>query len=159
MKLPRPFATRSLDGRPPAAADGPLYHALFGRDGAAELQRNLQDFERLSLSPWTLSSDGRDVGVGGFRLGLGDIRGFELLLNLVPGPLPVGLAGEFLSDALLFARAVLRADRLYSLVHDQTALSPRMLIQSGFSDEGLSPTPARPDQRVMGWDAPSPPSA
>lgn len=125
--------------------------ALFGRDGAAELQRNLLDYERNRIAPWTLASEGRDVGVGGFRLGFGEEEGFELTLSLLPGPLPVGLAGEFLSDAMLFARGVLRADRLYSRIDPDTALSERMLLKAGFTHHRADPTPARPDRRIMRW--------
>lgn len=156
MKAPNDFRTRRLTGRPPSPADAALYSRVFGAHGRQELERNLQDHERHRVAPWSLQCDGTDVGVGGCRIGFGRHEGLELVLALSPGPLPVGLAAEFLSDALLFVVATLRADRVFAFTDSETALSCRMLGAAGFVDAGPAPLTGRPDRRIMRWTASSP---
>jgi hypothetical protein len=155
MKSQPPFQTARLDGRAPSPADAAIYARLFGAAGARELERNLQDFERHQIAPWTLAAEGRDVGVGGFRLGFGQQEGLELCLTLVPDRLPIGLAAEFLSDALLCADGRLRADRLFALTDEQATLSRRMLEGRGFEDAGAFPRPGRPNLHLMRRLSPS----
>jgi RimJ/RimL family protein N-acetyltransferase len=155
MNPQAPFRTAQLLGRVPSAADAAIYTRLYGSTAARELERNLQDFERHQIAPWTLDLAGRDIGVGGFRLGFGEGDGMELSLRVLPDGLPIGLAAEFLSDALAFARTDLRADRLFALVDADTALSRRMLDREGFEDAGPAPHPGRPDLRLMRWVPPS----
>lgn len=155
MNTQAPFRTEKLVGRPPATGDAAIYARLYGPAGAGELARNLQDFERNRIAPWTLDLGGRDIGVGGFRLGFGQQEGMELSLRLLADGLPIGLATEFLADAMFFAAKDLRADRLYALVDEQTTLSRRMLDRHGFDDAGPAPLPGRPDMRLMRWAPPS----
>src|SRR6056297_3240876 len=123
MKSPNPFQTRDLVGRVPSEADTALYDRVYGGLGARELQRNLQDAARHGVAPWTLQVGGRDVGVGGFRLGFGADEGIELMLALVPDVPQVGLAGEFLTDAILFGEGTLRADRVFAFADSAATLS------------------------------------
>jgi hypothetical protein len=155
MKSPNPFKTRHLVGRAPSQADVTVYGRVFGALGERELQRNLQDQARHFVAPWTLQVGGRDVGVGGFRLGFGADDGIELTLTLVPDVPQVGLAGEFLTDAILFVEGTLRADRVFSYADSETTLSVRMLCDAGFHDEGPAPVPGRPDRRIMRWTSAS----
>jgi hypothetical protein len=99
------------------------------------------------------------VGVGGFRIGLTGDDGIELTLALVPDVAEVGLAGEFLRDAILFAVGTLRADRVFAYADAETTLSVRMLQGAGFDDAGPVPVPGRPDRRIMRWMAASPTTA
>ncbi len=155
MKSPNPFQTRHLVGRVPSEADTALYDRVYGGLGARELQRNLQDAARHGVAPWTLQVGGRDVGVGGFRLGFGADEGIELMLALVPDVPQVGLAGEFLTDAILFGEGTLRADRVFAFADSETTLSMRMLHDAGFHDAGPAPVPGRPDRRIMRWTSAS----
>jgi RimJ/RimL family protein N-acetyltransferase len=155
MTLQPPFKTATFVGREPSEADGAFYARLYGASGAGELARNIQDFERNQIAPWTLELAGRDVGVGGFRLGFGQDEGMELYLRLLPNGLPIGLAAEFLAEALLFADATLRADRLFALVDEHTTFSARMLQRHGFEAAGPAPRPGRPDLAIMRWGPPS----
>jgi RimJ/RimL family protein N-acetyltransferase len=155
MKLHPPFTTATLLGREPSATDGAFYARLYGPSGARELARNLQDFQRNEIAPWTLELAGRDVGVGGFRLGFGEGDGLELYLRLLPSGLPIGLAAEFLDGALVFAEARLRADRLFALVDEHSTFSQRMLQRHGFDEAGPAPRPGRPDLTLMRRASPS----
>jgi hypothetical protein len=155
MKAPNAFETRHLTGRPPTEADAGIYSAVYGALGLRELQRNLQDQARYAVAPWTLQAAGLDVGVGGFRIGFGPDEGIELLLSLAPNVPQVGLAGEFLRDAILFVVGTLRADRVFSFADRETTLSTRMLADAGFQDAGPAPTPGRPDRRIMRWSSAS----
>jgi hypothetical protein len=155
MKSPNPFQTRHLVGRVPSDADIAVYDRVYGSLGARELQRNLQDQARHFVAPWTLQIGGRDVGVGGFRLGFGADEGIELTLTLVPNVPQVGLAGEFLTDAILFVEGTLRADRVFAYTDSETTLSARMLSDAGFHDAGAAPIPGRPDRRIMRWTSAS----
>jgi hypothetical protein len=74
------FSTDNIAGRAPDAQDAGLYGRLFGKCGLKELQRNMHDYERHRIAPWTLSFGGTDMGVGGFRLGFGQDDGMELTL-------------------------------------------------------------------------------
>jgi hypothetical protein len=160
MKAPNAFQTRLLTGRPPSEADATVYGAVYGRLGTRELQRNLQDQTRYTVAPWTLQANGRDVGVGGFHIGLGaGTEGIELMLALSPDVTQVGLAGEFLRDAILFAIGTLRADRIFAFTDAETTLTVRMLAEAGFEDGGPMPVPGRPDRRVMLWTAANAPRA
>lgn len=143
-------------GRPPSEADEATYRAVFGSHGPRELQRNLQDHERYAVAPWTLQVAGADVGVGGFRIGFGANEGIELTLALLPNLPQVGLAGEFLRDAILFVQGTLRADRLFAFADRETTLSARMLGDAGFANAGPAPLPGRPDRRLMRWHSASP---
>lgn len=149
------FKTRQLMGGPPALADVKLYVRLFGANGHRELHRNLQDFSRYHVAPWTLHYDNTSVGVGGFRIGFGETQGIEVTLALLPDLPAVGLAGMFLEDALIIAQNTLRADRVFSHVDGETTLSPRMLRDAGFADAGPAPIPGRPDRRLMRWQTAS----
>jgi hypothetical protein len=149
------FRTATLVGREPSLADAPVYTRIFGRTGQTELARNLQDFERHRIAPWTLEHAGRDIGVGGFRLGFGHTDGMELCVSVLPDRLPIGLAGEFLSDALAFATDILRADRVFTLVDGDTTLTRGMLQRQGFEAAGAAPRPGRPDLILMRWCPPS----
>ena len=149
------FRTATLLGREPRPADAPVYARLFGRTGSTELARNLQDFERHRIAPWTLEMSGRDIGVGGFRLGFGHTDGMELCISILPDGLPIGLAGEFLKSALAFARDSLRADRIFTLVDENTTLTKRMLEAQDFEAGGSAPRPGRPDLTLMCWRPPS----
>ncbi|MCU4652913.1 hypothetical protein N8I71_08720 [Roseibacterium sp. SDUM158016] len=150
------FSTDNIAGRAPDAQDAGLYGRLFGKCGLKELQRNMHDYERHRIAPWTLSFGGTDMGVGGFRLGFGQDDGMELTFAVLPEPLPVGISAEFLSAALVFAVSGLRADRVFCLSDGDAALSPRMLLQAGFSDARAAPGPGRPDLRLMRWTAATP---
>jgi hypothetical protein len=154
MKQQEPFRTLRLIGRPPSPQDATLYRRLFGARGGPELERNLQDFGRYALAPWTLRSAGADAGVGGFRIGFGQDEGLELVLTLRPDSAEVGLAAEFLGDALLFAKGTLRADRVFCIVRPQSDLSARMLSGRGFVE-----TSREEDRRLMQWRAASAPAA
>ncbi len=155
MKAPNAFQTRMLTGRPPSEADSAIYTAVYGGLGLRELQRNLQDHTRYAVAPWTLQAEGRDVGVGGFRIGFGADEGIELMLALVPDVPQVGLAGEFLRDAILYVVGTLRADRVFAYADRETTLSVRMLVDAGFEDAGSAAIPGRPDRRIMRWTATS----
>ncbi|KPQ13947.1 MAG: hypothetical protein HLUCCO18_16465 [Rhodobacteraceae bacterium HLUCCO18] len=156
MKSPYPFRTRHLVGREPSEADATVYGRVYGALGERELQRNLQDQARHFVAPWTLQVGGRDVGVGGFRLGFGADDGIELMLSLTPDVPQVGLAGEFLTDAILFGAGTLRADRVFTFADSETTLSVRMLRDAAFHDTGPAPVPGRPDRRIMRWTSASP---
>lgn len=149
MKDAITFKTQQLTGGPPALADIGLYVRVFGASGHRELHRNLQDFSRHHVAPWTLHYDNTSVGVGGFRIGFGETEGIELTLALLPDLPTVGLAGAFLEDALVIAQNSLRADRVFSHVDGETTLSLRMLRDAGFEDAGPAPIPGRPDRRLM----------
>jgi RimJ/RimL family protein N-acetyltransferase len=151
MKSIPPFRTRHLVGRPPTEADHAIYTTIFGPRGLDELQRNSMDMARHGVAPWTLSLGGQDVGVGGFRIGFGSHEGFELTLSLVPGLRPVGLAGEFLRDAILFVEGTLRSDRVFTFTDSETTLSARLLGDAGFVDDGPAPIPGRSDRRILRW--------
>lgn len=155
MKSPATFQTRRLVGRPPSEADAAIYATVYGSLAPAELQRNIQDQGRYGVAPWTLSIGGKDVGVGGFRIGFGVHDGIELTLALVPNLRQVGVAGEFLKDAILFVEGTLRADRVFAFADSETTLSYRGLSTAGFTDEGPAPIPGRPDRRVMRWTSAS----
>lgn len=155
MTTPNAFQTTMLNGRPPSEADASIYTAVYGGLGQRELQRNLQDETRHTVAPWTLQAGGRDVGVGGFRIGFGADEGIELMLALIPNAAQVGLAGEFLRNAILFAVETLRADRVFAYADGETTLSVRMLSEAGFVDAGPAEVPGRPDRRIMRWTATS----
>jgi hypothetical protein len=159
MKAPNAFQTRRLTGRAPSDADTAIYASVFGNLGLRELQRNLQDNARYGVAPWTLQVGGKDVGVGGFRIGFGEDEGIEIALSLLPDLPDVGVAGEFLADALLFVMATLRADRVFAYADGETTISPRMLTDAGFHDAGAAPTPGRPERRIMRWTSTSHPTA
>ena len=154
MKQQEPFRTLRLSGRPPSPQDSALYRRLFGTRGGPELERNLQDSGRNGLAPWTLRTGGADAGVGGFRIGFGQGEGLELGLTLLPDRAQVGLAAEFLADALLFAEGTLRADRVFCIVRPHSDLSARMLAGRGFVEASREE-----DRRLMQWRAATAPAA
>jgi hypothetical protein len=154
MKHQNPFRTLRLAGRPPSPSDAQLYRRLYGKRGGAELDRNLQDQGRYGLSPWTLQLAGADAGVGGFRIGFGAGEGLEILLKLLPDHRLVGLPAEFLADALLYAEATLRADRVFCTIGPQSDLSARMLRGRGFTADPV-PAPVADDVSLMQWRATS----
>ncbi|MEJ6395290.1 GNAT family protein [Gymnodinialimonas sp. 2305UL16-5] len=129
------FRTTRLSGRPPRPMALGIYERLFGSKAEGDLDRDIQDWGRHRIAPWTLVHAGHEVGVGGFRIGFGD-DGLEVLFHFVPEVWGQGLAGEFLTSALDHARQTLREDRFFGRVADVAGASHRVMQKAGFHDTG-----------------------
>ena len=137
------FRTPRLTGRHPAPDVADLYETLFGRDGASMLERNIQDWSRHRVAPWTLAHAGQDVGIGGFLIGFGN-DGLELSFHFIERVWGLGLASEFVTAAIDHATDILNADRFFAVVGNGGAASVRVLEKAGFrfaKDDG--------DRRIM----------
>ncbi len=128
------FRTLRLSGRAPSPLALGLYQQLFGARGEGDLERDMQDWSRHRISPWTLSHAGNDIGVGGFRLGFGD-DGLEVLFHFLPDMWGQGLASEFLLAALDHARGPLNAQRFFGHVSEGSVSSQRVMEKAGFRVE------------------------
>ena len=126
------FRTTRLTGRPPGAQALSLYARLFEATGEGDLNRDMQDWRRHAIAPWTLTHAGHDVGVGGFRIGFAD-EGLEVLFHFVPEVWGQGLASEFLGAALDHARVQLREDRFFGHVSTTDTASRRVMEKAGFA--------------------------
>lgn len=125
------FRTERLTGRKPGPQALPLYMRLFDSTGADNLDRDVQDWARYEIAPWTLTHAGHDVGVGGFRIGFAN-EGLEVIFHFVPEVWGQGLASEFLSTALDYARTTLREDRFFGYVRPEEVASLRVMEKAGF---------------------------
>lgn len=129
------FRTTRLTGSPPRRETLPLYDRLFDDAGAGFLDRDIQDWTRHGIAPWTLSHAGHEIGVGGFRIGFAE-DGLEVLFHFVPDVWGQGLASEFIKDALDHARRDLREDRFFGRVNADNEASLRVMQKAGFKDVG-----------------------
>ncbi len=129
------FRTSRLSGRPPRPLALSLYIKLFGASGEGDLNRDIQDWDRHRIAPWTLAHASHDVGVGGFRIGFAE-NGLEVLFHFTPDVWGQGLASEFLSAALDHGRKVLREDRFFGRVASDDLASERVMTKAGFVDRG-----------------------
>lgn len=125
------FRTTRLTGRSPGPGALPLYARLFGGTGEADLDRDMQDWARHAIAPWTLTHAGHSVGVGGFRIGFAD-DGLEVLFHFVPEVWGQGLASEFLGAALDYARITLRETRFFGSTQPDDTASHRVMEKAGF---------------------------
>ncbi|MBF9043880.1 GNAT family N-acetyltransferase [Rhodobacterales bacterium HKCCE4037] len=133
-----PFQTIRLSGRPPGPLAVGLYDSLFGDRGKSDLERDMQDWRRHRIAPWTLAHAGHDIGVGGFRIGFGD-DGLEVLFHFVPEVWGQGLASEFLISALDHARGQLLEERFFGYVTETSERSRRVMEKAGFKADGTQP--------------------
>lgn len=131
------FRTTRLSGRPPRPMALAIYQQLFEEQAEPDLDRDIQDWTRHRIAPWTLVHANHEVGVGGFRIGFGE-DGLEVLFHFVPEVWGQGLATEFLTAALDHARLELREDRFFGRVSGDSDASFRVLEKAGFRDGGLS---------------------
>ncbi len=133
MDDPVDFRTLRLSGRVPSPLALGLYETLFGKGGEGLLDRDMQDWGRHRIAPWTLAHAGHDVGVGGFRIGFGD-DGLEVVFHFVPEVWGQGLASEFLIASLDYARVTLRASRFFGTVPGESgpSSSSRVMEKAGF---------------------------
>lgn len=129
------FSTSRLSGRPPRPMALALYRKLFEAKGEGDLNRDIQDWDRHRIAPWTLAHAGHDVGVGGFRIGFAE-DGLEVLFHFSPEVWGQGLASEFLTAALDHGRKTLREDRFFGRVADDDVASQRVMTKAGFVDTG-----------------------
>ncbi len=129
------FRTTRLTGRPPRPMALRLYQALFGKAGEGDLNRDIQDWGRHRIAPWTLSHAGHEVGVGGFRIGFAE-NGLEVVFHFLPDVWGQGLASEFLTAALDHARRELREDRFFGHVRPDDEASRRVMEKAGFGYSG-----------------------
>lgn len=134
------FRTARLSGRAPHPKASPLYDRLFGTSGSAQIHRDLDDWKMRAVAPWTLAHAGHDVGVGGFRIGFGDV-GLELSFHFLPQVWGLGLASEFVHAALDHARDVLQEDRVFARVEPDNAPSLRVLEKVGFTPDASADGP------------------
>ncbi|MEJ6389061.1 GNAT family N-acetyltransferase [Gymnodinialimonas ulvae] len=125
------FRTIRLSGRAPGPQALGLYNGLFDGRGESDLDRDMQDWQRHRIAPWTLSHAGHDVGVGGFRIGFGD-DGLEVIFHFLPEVWGQGLASEFLIAALDHATYSLRANRFFGRVPEASEQSRRIMQKVGF---------------------------
>lgn len=125
------FRTTRLTGRAPGPGALSLYVRLFDENGAGDLDRDMQDWSRHAIAPWTLTHAGHDVGVGGFRIGFAD-DGLEVLFHFVPEVWGQGLASEFLSAALEHAKTTLRETQFFGYTHADETASRRVMEKAGF---------------------------
>ncbi|WP_224815282.1 GNAT family N-acetyltransferase [Hasllibacter sp. MH4015] len=137
------FQTMRLSGVPPRPGALPIYDALFDGAGESNLDRDIQDWRRHQIAPWTLRHAGQCVGVGGFRLGFGE-DGLEIVFRFLPAFWGQGLASEFLTSALDHARRHLKEDRFFGYVPAGQIAARRVLEKAGFKDAG-----ARADDSVL----------
>ncbi|MEX3014888.1 GNAT family N-acetyltransferase [Gymnodinialimonas hymeniacidonis] len=128
------FRTLRLTGRAPDPLALGLYKRLFRESGEGDLERDMQDWGRHQIAPWTLSHAGNDVGVGGFRLGFGD-DGLEVLFHFLPDMWGQGLASEFLLAAMDHARGTLKEHRFFGRVSGGSDSSKRVMEKAGFRAE------------------------
>ncbi len=112
-----------------------LYKRLFSGSGEGDLNRDIQDWDRHRIAPWTLAHAGHDVGVGGFRIGFAE-NGLEVLFHFTPEVWGQGLASEFLTAALDHGRTILREDRFFGRVPEDNQASERVMAKAGFIDKG-----------------------
>lgn len=131
MDEPHLFRTTRLTGRPPEPSARALYRRLFTGEVAGDLDRDIQDWGRHQIAPWTLAHAGHDVGVGGFRIGFAD-DGLEVIFHFVPEVWGQGLASEFLTAALDHARTDLREDRFFGRIWGDDIASRRVMEKAGF---------------------------
>lgn len=120
-----------MAGRPPQPSALQLYVSLFTTSGEGDLNRDIQDWSRHRIAPWTLTHAGHDVGVGGFHIGFAD-NGLEVLFHFIPEVWGQGLASEFLTAALDHARRDLREDRFFGRVATEDTASLRVMEKAGF---------------------------
>lgn len=132
-----------LTGRPPSPEALPLYGRLFDGAGESDLNRDVQDWQRHQIAPWTLTHAGHDVGVGGFRIGFAD-DGLEVLFHFIPEVWGQGLASEFLTAALDHAQTILREDHFFGFIKPEDTASRRVMEKAGFLE-----TPGKDDSRVQ----------
>lgn len=125
------FRTTRLTGRAPQPSALSLYQRLFHDTGQGDLDRDIQDWSRHRIAPWTLNHAGHDVGVGGFRIGFAD-NGLEVIFHFVSDVWGQGLASEFLTAALDYARLDLREDRFFGRVQADDTASRRVMEKAGF---------------------------
>lgn len=129
-----PFRTARLVGRIPDIASAALYTSVFGADAPHRLERNMLDWDRHNVAPWTLAHAGQDVGVGGFNIGFGG-NGLELSFYFLPRVQGQGLASEFARAALDYGTDILKADRFYAVLSGDADASRRILARVGFRDD------------------------
>ncbi len=129
------FRTTRLSGRPPRPSSLAIYTRLFAEKGEGDLGRDIQDWDRHRIAPWTLTHAGHEIGVGGFRIGFAE-DGLEVLFHFVPDVWGQGLASEFLTTALDHARKELREDRFFGRVASDNDASMRVMQKAGFIDVG-----------------------
>ena len=127
-----------LSGRAPAPEALDLYESLFKGSGKGDLDRDMQDWTRHRIAPWTLAHAGHDVGVGGFRIGFGD-DGLEVLFHFLPEVWGQGLASEFLVAAMDHARMELREQRFFGRIESASLTSRRVMEKAGFVASGTEP--------------------
>lgn len=120
-----------LTGRPPRPQALPMYGRLFEGIGESDLDRDIQDWLRHRIAPWTLTHAGHEVGVGGFRIGFAE-DGLQVLFHFVPDVWGQGLASEFLTTALDHARTDLKEDRFFGYVRADDTASRRVMEKAGF---------------------------
>jgi RimJ/RimL family protein N-acetyltransferase len=125
------FRTMRLAGRPPGPRALGLYETLFDGRGERDLDRDMQDWQRHRIAPWTLAHAGHDVGVGGFRIGFGD-DGLEVLFHFLPDVWGQGLASEFLIASLDHASYTLRENRFFGRIPASSEQSRRIMQKAGF---------------------------
>jgi len=115
---------------------------LFEGTGESDLDRDIQDWDRHRIAPWTLTHAGHDVGVGGFRIGFAD-EGLEVLFHFVPEVWGQGLSSEFLTAALDYGRQDLRETRFFGRVGADDTASWRVMDKAGFKKTGVDETGVR----------------
>lgn len=126
------FRTERLSGCAPDDDAAALYATLFGHEqGATELARDLHDWTRHKVSPWSLFHAGRPVAVAGFRIGFGE-NGLELRFHFVPDVWGQGLASEFVQAALDHAQSELKEHCFFARVEPAHTPSLRILEKAGF---------------------------
>lgn len=125
------FRTIRLSGRAPSPLALGLYQRLFETRSESDLDRDMQDWQRHRIAPWTLAHAGHDVGVGGFRIGFGD-DGLEVLFHFLPEVWGQGLASEFLIASLDHANYTLRATRFFGRIPAASEQSRRIMEKAGF---------------------------
>lgn len=143
MTVTPQFRTLRLTGLPPAPSAAALYERLFAEDAKGGLVRDIQDWSRHSIAPWTLSHAGNEVGVGGFRIGFAE-EGLEVLFHFVPEVWGQGLASEFLNAALEYGRGKLREESFFGFVDPEDNASLRVMKKAGFEA-----TPEHVDGRLL----------
>jgi len=136
------FRTTRLSGRPPRPSALGLYRRLFEGTGESDLDRDIQDWDRHRIAPWTLTHAGHDVGVGGFRIGFAD-EGLEVLFHFVPEVWGQGLSSEFLTAALDYGRQDLRETRFFGRAGADDTASWRVMDKAGFKETGVDETGVR----------------
>lgn len=151
MTAPVPFQTLRLACRPPTPSSAAIYRALFGEQGPERLAADQTEWCHHGVAPWTLSHAGRDIGVGGFRIGFGR-KGLELRVHLLPELWGDGLASEFVIHALDYAALVLRENDVFAVIGPEHQAAMRVLQKNGFRPDPDGPS--NPKDQVMCWHRP-----